>query len=107
MFRYAIADAISGYQRYLSPRKGFCCAHRTLHGGLSCSEFGRRVVLRYGIIHFVLLQARRFSRCSNAYAILNAQHHDGEKQYEDLPWKQCLKSKKTDDSATCCLVFPW
>lgn len=33
--------AIAGYQRYLSPHKGFCCAHRALWGGPSCSEFAR------------------------------------------------------------------
>ena len=28
------------YQRYISPYKGFSCAHRALRGGMSCSEFG-------------------------------------------------------------------
>ena len=28
---------ISAYQRYLSPHKGYSCAHRLLHGGESCS----------------------------------------------------------------------
>ncbi|WP_420029053.1 membrane protein insertion efficiency factor YidD [Photobacterium halotolerans] len=29
--------AIKGYQRYLSPHKGFRCAHAAFHGGQSCS----------------------------------------------------------------------
>lgn len=32
---------IQGYQRYLSPYKGFACAHRVLHGGVSCSAYWR------------------------------------------------------------------
>ncbi len=31
--------AITGYQRYLSPYKGFRCAHRVLHQGESCSQY--------------------------------------------------------------------
>ena len=34
------ASALTGialYQRWLSPHKGFCCAHAALYGGQSCS----------------------------------------------------------------------
>jgi len=36
------------YQRHLSPHKGFCCAHRVRHGGLSCSEYARQTILDLG-----------------------------------------------------------
>ncbi len=32
---------IRGYQRYLSPYKGYACANRVKFGGASCSEYGR------------------------------------------------------------------
>lgn len=32
--------AIVAYQNHLSARKGYGCAHRFHHGGMSCSEFG-------------------------------------------------------------------
>lgn len=37
------------YQRYVSPYKGFRCAHRVRHGGLSCSEAVRAILLEDGI----------------------------------------------------------
>ncbi|MBC9071976.1 membrane protein insertion efficiency factor YidD [Thauera sp. CAU 1555] len=105
VLRYAIAGAITGYQKHFSPRKGYCCAYRALHGGPSCSEFGRRVVLRYGVLRFFVLQVRRFARCSNAFAALQAKEHKG-KEYSNFPWKACLKNKKVDEAGTCCCMFP-
>ena len=107
LLRYTIAGAISGYQRHISPHKGYCCAHRVLYGGLSCSEYGRRTVLRYGVVRFLLLQARRFTRCAGAYAALQTRRKETEKEYTDFPWKSCLKSKKADDAAACCCLWPW
>ncbi|HAZ49213.1 MAG TPA: hypothetical protein DDW76_23430 [Cyanobacteria bacterium UBA11369] len=31
--------SIKAYQRYISPHKGFSCAHRLLYGGESCSGY--------------------------------------------------------------------
>lgn len=108
VLRYAAAGAISGYQRFLSPHKGFCCAHRALHGGWSCSEYARRAVLRFGLLRFVMLQRRRFSRCANAYVILQAQPpKEDDVEYKDFPWKQCLKSKGIDYSTEACCCLPW
>ena len=63
---------IAAYQRYLSPHKGFYCAHRVLHGGPSCSEFARRVVLRRGVGPLAPLLRRRFARCAAAARRLRA-----------------------------------
>jgi putative component of membrane protein insertase Oxa1/YidC/SpoIIIJ protein YidD len=35
---------IRGYQRYVSPYKGYSCAHRVKYGGVSCSEYARRAI---------------------------------------------------------------
>ncbi|WP_413896461.1 membrane protein insertion efficiency factor YidD [Rhodoferax sp.] len=107
ILRHAIAGAIGSYQRYISPRKGFCCAHRALHGGWSCSEFGRRVVFRHGFIRFLLLQARRFASCAHAHSVLQSQQKNEEKTYTDFPWKPCLKSKEFQSLASGCCCFPW
>jgi putative component of membrane protein insertase Oxa1/YidC/SpoIIIJ protein YidD len=40
--------AIGGYQRYLSPHKGFSCAHRLLYRGESCSQYTKRVIREEG-----------------------------------------------------------
>jgi putative component of membrane protein insertase Oxa1/YidC/SpoIIIJ protein YidD len=41
---------IGGYQRYLSPHKGFACAYRVLHGGASCSEHVKQVIAAEGLL---------------------------------------------------------
>ena len=46
--RLAIA-AISGYQRFVSPYKGYRCAHRLHHGGESCSQYVKRELQQQGL----------------------------------------------------------
>lgn len=58
--------AISGYQRYLSPHKGFCCAYREWTGARSCSALGKRVIQRYGLFSGIALLRRRFDKCGAA-----------------------------------------
>ena len=53
---------ISGYQKFLSPRKGFSCAH-TYWGNQSCSIFGYRAVDRYGASFGLMLIVRRMRKC--------------------------------------------
>lgn len=61
---------ISFYQRYVSPRKGFCCAHRVLHNGLSCSEAVKRIIQTNGIVGGAREIRHRFSACREAAATL-------------------------------------
>lgn len=58
--------AVRGYQRYVSPRKGYCCAHRVLHGGPSCSEYFRQAVGRHGSFRAAVLMKQRFADCRSA-----------------------------------------
>jgi putative component of membrane protein insertase Oxa1/YidC/SpoIIIJ protein YidD len=63
---------IRGYQRYLSPFKGYSCAHRVKHGGESCSEYARKVFTDVGWrVGLVRLKAR-FHACSAASRALRA-----------------------------------
>jgi len=71
--RHAVAGAIGGYQRWISPHKGFHCAHWTLHGGESCSAFGKRLVIEQGIRGFFRGMRRRFDDCQRAALALRAQ----------------------------------
>lgn len=57
---------IGGYQRYLSPHKGFACAHRVLYGGLSCSEYVKQAIAQYGVIQAIALSRQRFQACKQA-----------------------------------------
>lgn len=54
------------YQKAISPVKGFSCAHRYQHGGLSCSEYVKQVVLRKGIVSGYREIRSRFHACKSA-----------------------------------------
>ncbi len=97
--------AIDWYQAYLSPRKGFCCAHRALHGNSSCSEWIKRLIIRVGLIRTVPLAIRRFRSCFEAYEMLSqhnseakvANNANEEKEFEECP---CAKKNNT----MCCIA---
>jgi putative component of membrane protein insertase Oxa1/YidC/SpoIIIJ protein YidD len=51
------------YRRYLSPLKGFRCAHHYVHGAGSCSTYGREVYATHGLIDATRLLRVRFAEC--------------------------------------------
>ena len=59
--------AIRGYQRYLSPHKGFSCAYRCATGRDSCSRHGYRVIERFGLWNGLALLRRRLRLCGETY----------------------------------------
>ncbi len=69
--RAAIAS-ISGYQRHLSPHKGFSCAYRVLHGGESCSQYVKRMIAERGWHGAIAAARERFDACSAANSQLKA-----------------------------------
>ncbi|HHU38454.1 MAG TPA: membrane protein insertion efficiency factor YidD [Propionibacterium sp.] len=66
-----LADAaIGGYQRHLSPRKGYQCAHGALHGGDTCSAAVRRIVRERGVLGGLRPTVAQFVACYQAAALL-------------------------------------
>lgn len=65
--RALVLMAIRGYQRYLSPHKGFCCAYRAHTGRCSCSALGYRAVRRYGTLNGIAVLRRRMYLCGVAH----------------------------------------
>jgi putative component of membrane protein insertase Oxa1/YidC/SpoIIIJ protein YidD len=59
--------AIRGYQRWISPHKGFCCALRALTGADSCSAYGYRVIERFGLRRGLGLLERRLELCGHVH----------------------------------------
>ena len=57
---------IRGYQRFLSPYKGYACAHRVKFGGASCSEYGRQVFAAEGWQAGLAKLMARFRACRAA-----------------------------------------
>jgi putative component of membrane protein insertase Oxa1/YidC/SpoIIIJ protein YidD len=61
-----LCGCIVVYQKFISPYKGFRCAHAALHESLSCSEYGKRSIQQHGVIEGVFLLKARFEGCSLA-----------------------------------------
>ncbi len=61
------------YQKYVSPYKGFRCAHRVRHGGLSCSEAVRAIVLEEGLWCGRSQIRQRFQDCRAVAMVLRVE----------------------------------
>jgi putative component of membrane protein insertase Oxa1/YidC/SpoIIIJ protein YidD len=68
--------AITGYQRYLSPYKGFRCAHRVLHQGESCSQYVKREVQSAGLLVALRRSRVRFAECKEASRVIQIRRRD-------------------------------
>jgi putative component of membrane protein insertase Oxa1/YidC/SpoIIIJ protein YidD len=68
----AVDQLIRTYQRRISPRKGWRCAHAVLHGGDSCSAAVRGVLARRGLVRGVVPTTLRFLACYQAAQLLAA-----------------------------------
>ena len=62
--------AISGYQKFISPHKGFSCAHRVLYGCESCSQYFKQVIAEEGLLTAIANAKGRFQGCREANEIL-------------------------------------
>ena len=58
--------AIRGYQRHLSPRKGYACAYRLAHGGTGCSGFAKQAIAESGVFAALPAIRARFRACRRA-----------------------------------------
>jgi putative component of membrane protein insertase Oxa1/YidC/SpoIIIJ protein YidD len=60
---YPALWSIQFYQRFISPYKGFRCAHATLHKGDSCSQAIKKIILEQGVWNSKTLIKARFAQC--------------------------------------------
>jgi len=63
---------IGFYQRFISPYKGFHCAHHVLHRGDTCSNAIKYLVLEHGLFKSRPYIKNRFHECRVAYNHLQA-----------------------------------
>jgi uncharacterized protein len=73
MLRACVIFLIGLYQRYLSPYKGFRCAHAAYHGGPSCSHAIKSIVHELGVFAALPRIRLRFIECRAAYARLSSE----------------------------------
>lgn len=62
--------AIRVYQRFISPHKAFCCAHRELHGRESCSQYVPESIKRFGLASGLCLMRKRLMQCREAAVLM-------------------------------------
>ena len=90
-------SAIDVYQQFLSPYKGFRCAHRVRHGRLSCSQFAKRLIQKVGLLRFAPLFRRRLERCGKARSaragmtppVEHQRGRDDSRKKRDSVWDGC------------------
>ena len=99
---------ITGYQRYVSPHKGYACAHRVRHGGDSCSEYARKVFAAEGCLIGLAQLRARFRACRAASLERNGRlEHpaldglDGERT-EKVPPSQKPANSCVGEQEGCC-----
>ncbi|RDH45638.1 membrane protein insertion efficiency factor YidD [Zooshikella ganghwensis] len=67
MLKSFLVLLIEIYQKYISPYKGYRCAHGVFYKGDSCSCAVRKVIQRRGLIRGYSDIRNQFARCSYAY----------------------------------------
>lgn len=89
--------AIGGYQRWVSPRKGFNCAHRVLHGGTGCAGYTKEAIRQHGLWGARSHIRGRFADCKLAAEAL-AMTESPPKG----PWDNGKPSKRRNKWANSC-----
>jgi len=107
--------SIEFYQKELSHRKKYCCAHGVLHQGLTCSEYSKQKIEKYGIFQGVKETILRLKECYLASKKIKeirselAISDNGlseDKTNNDSEIDPCLIAQLSADSA-CCILTLW
>lgn len=78
---------IKFYQRYISPKKGYCCAYGSLYNDGSCSEIVSSIIKEKGLISGWSHIKNQFILCSEAYEIIKKENKDKvKKKKKDNDW---------------------
>jgi len=96
MLARASLFAIYGYQRFLSPRKGFACAYRVQNGGTGCSGYAKHAIRDHRLLRAIPLIRARFSACKAAALALSEQRGD-----DETDKKQRKKARKSGARSSC------
>jgi len=91
MIRTCARLAIRGYQRFLSPLKGYRCAYGVAYGGKSCSGMALEIIERSPPRQWLPLLRRQFAECRHAYDLLELRRQ-----------RRKERRKDRDGTANCC-----
>ena len=93
--------AIHFYQKYLSPQKGYSCAHNALHGNGSCSSWAISLIESKGVLELASQFGARVSECNEASKKLSDKHK--RKNNEESPADAACNSS---DIGCCFASWP-
>lgn len=108
--RRSAAALIGGYQKHISPKKGFSCAYRVLHKSQSCSEFIKRTILERGLIEAIPAAQHRLQACKAANQVLKSKMETQRRQGErnsDWANNRCLACTENSCEAIGCGFEAW
>ena len=92
---------IHAYQRWVSPRKGYRCAHAVLHGGPGCSGFAKHAIRDKGLLPALPHIRARFADCRAAFDTLQDRRDEGDDQSKGN--NRCANGAGAlCDGAMCC-----
>jgi putative component of membrane protein insertase Oxa1/YidC/SpoIIIJ protein YidD len=80
---------IGGYQRWLSPRKGYACAYRLAHGGTGCSGFAKAAIAETGLFAALPAIRQRFRDCKTAALTMTTDTSANPKRRKDRWYHNC------------------
>lgn len=86
-----ILNTINGYQRHLSPIKGFKCAAGQLYGDSTCSAVLKQIVQTEGFINGLPAIQQQIKRC-----------HQAARQLKTNPVSSSLEQPQV--GAFCCIL---
>lgn len=96
--------SILGYQKWISPYKGFQCAHQALHGQGSCSNYGLRAFEQHSLVAAWWLLRGRLAECKLAYGTIvamSSQEENKKKRRRDTG-----NRSRVCDAANACAFVP-
>jgi uncharacterized protein len=99
-------NIISFYQQYLSPYKGFRCAHSYIYGDESCSVFIKKVVSEEGLFKGYNRIKSRFADCRLAYETISKDKRDQKVNKRGCGLRRRNKNEKWYDNCDCSGCSP-
>jgi len=106
VLRHFALAGLSGYQRFISPYKGFRCAYGVVHGRGSCSDIALRIARRFGARRTLQLIPLQAARCKHALVELQSADPPRERQKDENPNEQ-PRDPWYCDGAYCVACCPW
>jgi len=99
--KYLALALINFYQNYLSPYKGFSCAHSALNKGDSCSQAIKKIIIKHGLWRSYPLIKNRFKDCKTAYKQLLDNKNKRRNKDKNGKWYDCCDPSAACDVSNC------